>query len=67
MANNVVHTIDDNKLHIIIDLGPKALAAAPDSQSGKTKLVASSSGQIAIPAPKGWTSLTFAINVMGKK
>jgi hypothetical protein len=52
-------------LTITVAITPAAIAAAPPSSSGKTKLVASTSGSIAIASPAG-SPLSFSLNVMAK-
>ena len=45
--------VDGNKLCIMIDISPAALAAAQPSASGKSKVVASTHGNKAIGLPGG--------------
>jgi hypothetical protein len=45
--------VDGNKLCIVIDISPAALAAAQASKSGKSKVVASTHGNKAIGLPGG--------------
>jgi hypothetical protein len=45
--------VDGNKLCIVIDVSPEALAKAPASASGKSKVVASTHGNQAIGLPGG--------------
>lgn len=63
--HNVSHRVDNGKLVIEIDVSPTALKNAPASSTGKTKLVASTSGSVAIPAPNG-APMSFSLNVMTK-
>ena len=63
--HNVSHVIDGDKLIITIDIGKAAITAAPPSSSGKTKLVATTSGTVSIPSTNG-AALSFSINVMAK-
>jgi hypothetical protein len=62
--HNVEYTIAGDKLTITVDVSKKALAAAPPSSSGKTKLVATTGGALPIAVPGA--AVTFAINVMSK-
>lgn len=63
--HNVTHTIHEGKLLIQVDLSSTSLAGAPASASGKTKLVASTSGSIALPPVEG-RPVSFSLNVMVK-
>jgi len=45
--------VDGNKLVVVIDVSPEALKAAPASNSGKTRLLASTNGNKAIGLPNG--------------
>ena len=45
--------VDGNKLCIVIDISPEALAKAEPSKSGKTKVVASTHGFLNIGLPGG--------------
>lgn len=45
--------VDGNKLCIVIDVSPEALAKAEASKSGKTKIVASTHGFTSIGLPGG--------------
>jgi hypothetical protein len=44
MASNVKGEVKDGKLYLEIDVSDKAKAAAVDSKSGKTKVLASTGG-----------------------
>ena len=63
--HNVEHKMVGTNLVITIDLSPKTVAAAPLSSTGKTKLVATTGGALAVPSPNGH-AVTFALNVMAK-
>lgn len=65
--HNVKHTLDANnhKLVIEIDLSADAITSAPMSSTGKTKLVASTSGSIPLPPVEG-KPVSFSVNVMVK-
>lgn len=64
--HNVSHKVEGDKLIVTIDIGAKAIAAAPASSSGKTHLVGTTGGAVSIPSAHA-KALTFAINVMAKK
>jgi hypothetical protein len=64
-VHNVSHEIKGDKLIITIDVGPQAIKAAPPSSSGKTMLVGTTGGAVAVDV-RG-ASVTFAINVMAKR
>jgi hypothetical protein len=66
MVHNVTHEIKGDSLIITVQIGSEACVAAPPSSSGKTMLVATTGGQVAVQGPKGW-ALGFALNVMGKR
>jgi len=63
--HNVNHTITGDKLVITIDLASNVIATAPMSSTGKTRLVASTSGAIPLPPVQGKT-VSFSLNVMAK-
>lgn len=66
--HNVKHEIVGDKLIIEIELNPSALAAAPMSSTGKTRLLASTAGTVALPplpACEG-KAASFSVNVMVK-
>jgi hypothetical protein len=62
--NNVSASIDGDTLTITIDIGKQAIASAPLSSTGKTVLVASTSG--AVPVACAHAPLSFSLNVMAK-
>jgi hypothetical protein len=64
--HNVEHKIVGDKLVITIDIGKQAISSAPPSSSGRTFLVGTTGGQMAIPS-NNCKALTFALNVMAKK
>ena len=57
--------VDGNKLCIMIDISPAALAAAQPSASGKSKVVASTHGNKAIGLPGG-AVLNLGVNAYMK-
>lgn len=63
--HNVKHSITGNELVIVVDLTPATIASAPFSSTGKTRLVASTSGTIPLPPVDG-KPVSFSINVMSK-
>jgi hypothetical protein len=63
--HNVSHQITGNKLTIEVDLTPATMSAAPMSSTGKTKLVASTSGAVSLPPVEG-KPVSFSLNVMCK-
>jgi len=65
MHNVTFDTNAPGKLTITVDISPAAIKVAPPSSSGKTKLVASTSGSVAIASPAG-SPLSFSLNVMAK-
>jgi hypothetical protein len=62
MANGFTTKMEGDVLVIRVPLDKKALAAAQPSATGKTKLVASSHGTVAV-GPEG-AGVKLAINVM---
>lgn len=65
MHNVTFDTNTAGKLIITVDVSPAAIKIAPPSSSGKTKLVASTSGSVAISSPAG-SPMSFSLNVMAK-
>ncbi len=65
--HNVEHVVTGDKLVITVDISKKAISAAPPSNSGKTVLVGTTGGAVAIAMPAGSPPVTFALNVMAKK
>ena len=64
---NVSTEVKGDKLIVTMDIGKAALQGAPPSASGKTKLVATTGGALAISMPNGSAgSLSLAINLMLK-
>ena len=61
--HNVIHEVVDHKLVLTIDISPAAIAAAIPSSTGKTTLIATSSGPVSFYGPAG-ARLSFSINVM---
>ncbi len=59
-ANNVTATIEKGELVIRCKIDAKAVAGAPLSKTGKTKLVASTAGSLAVPG----SNLKLALNLM---
>jgi len=64
--HNISHKIDGDNLVITIDISARSLSAAPDSSTGKTKLVGTTGGTVAFKNKAG-ADLSFAVNVMAKK
>ena len=64
--NNVDYKLEGDVLVIKINVGKQAVQKAPPSNSGKTFLVASTSGAIAIPA-QHCAEMKLSLNVMAKK
>jgi hypothetical protein len=64
--HNVTHEVKGDKLIITVDVSATTCEAAGMSSTGKTKQVATSSGQMPITSPKGW-SIGFSLNVNAKK
>lgn len=64
--NGLDYTVEGDKLVITIDIGKKAIDKAPASSSGKTNLVASTNGSVAITSTH-CRELKFSLNVMAKK
>lgn len=64
--HNVKHTLANDKLVIEIELNHGALASAPLSSTGKTKLLASTGGSVALPMLIEGKQASFSINVMVK-
>jgi hypothetical protein len=62
--HNVTHKVTGDKLVIEIDLSKKALGEAHPSKSGKTLLIATSGGALAVPFPG--KTISFSLNVMMK-
>lgn len=60
MSKNINTTIEGNQLVIRMDVSAKALADARPSSSGKTRIVASTEGNIKIDTPNG--VVTVGIN-----
>jgi hypothetical protein len=63
---NVTYKVTGDKLVIEVDLSAKAVSAARESSTGKTKLLASTQGATPLPATVGGRHCTFALNVMLK-
>ena len=63
--HNVTYDVIDDKLVITVDVSATALATAPPSASGKTRLVGSTGGACPIPSVTG-AAMTFSLNVMMK-
>lgn len=63
--HNVKHEVIGDKLVIEIELNHGALASAPLSSTGKTRLLASTSGTVALPPIENHPA-SFSINVMVK-
>jgi riboflavin synthase alpha subunit len=57
---NVKAYIDGDKLHIEVDVSAAVIKAAPPSKSGKTKVVATTSGFVAM------NGVSFGLNVVTK-
>jgi hypothetical protein len=64
--NGMDYKVEGDHLIITIDISKKAIDKAPPSSSGKTNLVASTSGSVAV-ASSHCRELKFALNVMAKK
>lgn len=64
--HNVSYKIEGDQLVITVDIGKKAIEAAPPSSSGKTHLVGTTGGAQSVPT-RNAAALTFALNVMAKK
>jgi hypothetical protein len=62
--NNVEFKVTGNKLVIEVDIGPKMVAAAQPSASGKTRMVASTGGFT--PVTNGNGRLALSLNVTTK-
>lgn len=62
---NCSYKMDKGKLVITVDVSQTACADAPSSTSGKTNMVASSGGFVAIPSPDGF-NVSFSLNVTAK-
>lgn len=60
---NVTTRIEKDRLTIEIDVGPAALKAAPPSKSGKTKVIASTEGNVVVDEASG---LTLGLNLYTK-
>ncbi len=58
---NITHSFEGDTLVLKIDASRAALAAATPSATGKTKIVATSSGNQAITLPNG-TVLNLGVN-----
>jgi hypothetical protein len=63
--HNVIHRMDGDKLVITIDIGSAACRAAPRSGTGRSQLVATTSGFLEAKSPPGW-DVTFSLNVSAK-
>ena len=63
--HNVTHRMDGDKLVITIDIGAAACQAAPRSGTGRSQLVATTSGFLEAKSPPGW-DVTFSLNVSAK-
>lgn len=62
MAKNIKTTVNGSKLLIEIDLGPKAVNAAKVSASRKTKLLASSEGNMVVEGVGHIEGLKLGLN-----
>lgn len=62
--HNVTTVVSGNKLVITIDISKDAIAKAPPSSTGRTKLVASTAG--AMPIANTGAPLSLALNLMAK-
>ena len=62
--HNVSHEVANGELVIRVKIDASTLAAAPPSSSGKTRLVGSTGGPLAIAVPGA--TVTFSLNVMNK-
>lgn len=65
MAHNVEHRIEGNKLVIVVDLSGESVTNAPPSSTGKTSLVASTSGYVKIGQVDGH-AISLAVTVTAK-
>jgi hypothetical protein len=63
--HNVSYEVVKDKLIITVDMSASAVANAPRSASGKSHLLASSSGFIAVPSKHA--AISFSVNVTAKK
>lgn len=63
--HNVSHAVENGKLIITVDLSADAIGKAPFSSTGKTKLVGSTGGSVALPPVEG-KPVSFSVNVMAK-
>jgi len=63
--HNVNFEVDGDLLRITVDLSPHTIAAAMPSGSGKTRLVASTSGFIQLPPANG-VKLSLGLNVTAR-
>ncbi len=63
--HNVTYELDGDTLILKMDVSASALAAAPPSASGKTMLVATTSGAMPIPLVSG-APLSVSLNVTTK-
>lgn len=61
--HNVEYKVAGNKLTITCDIGAASIAKAPPSQTGKTRLVASTAGSVKVDGKDG---LSFSVNLMQK-
>lgn len=62
--HNVSHEVKGDKLIITVDVSNHSLSTAPPSSTGKTKLVATSSGNMTVNGIG--PGLTFSLNVSSK-
>lgn len=65
MSHNIDWKVLNDKLVITIDIGKAALAKAPPSATGKTRLVASTGQAVLIPGSAA-SELKLQINLMAK-
>ena len=63
--HNVSHKMDGDRLVITIDIGSAACQAAPRSATGKSNLVATTSGYLEAKSPPGF-EVAFSLNVTAK-
>lgn len=64
--HNVGCTIEGTTLIPRVDLGRSAIDAAPPSASGKTRLVASTSGAMSLAGAPNGKGISVSLNVMVK-
>jgi hypothetical protein len=65
--HNVEYKVAGDKLVITVDISQTTVGKAPDSKTGKTRLVASTGGAQRIAGcPAGLGDQSFALNVIAK-